>query len=106
MSVVSPVWWSLIWKRRKSWTGFSASGFVVLIRTLPPAGISSKVYEVSACFSFITGTPGGNLVMDEHGNGEFPVRKHRDNVRQVRPDGLHVLGILSVVRGHFDRSTV
>jgi integrase len=34
--------------------------------------------------------------MDEHWNGEFTVREHRDDVRQMRPNCLHVLGILSV----------
>jgi hypothetical protein len=53
------VGWSSIWKGRKSWIAFSASGFLVLIRTLPPAGNSSKLEEISARFSFTTGAAGG-----------------------------------------------
>jgi hypothetical protein len=35
-----------------------------------------------------------------------PFEKHRDNVRQLRPDCLHVLGFRAVVHGHFDGTTI
>ncbi len=40
--------------------------------------------------------------MDEQRNGEFTVREHRDNVRQMGPICLYVPGILTVIRGHFN----
>jgi hypothetical protein len=45
---------------------------------------------------------GRNLAVDEHRQGEVAVREHRDNVRQMRPDRLHVLGVLAVLDGYFN----
>jgi hypothetical protein len=36
--------------------------------------------------------------VDEHGNGEFPIGERRDNVRQVGPYCLNILGILVISR--------
>jgi len=44
--------------------------------------------------------------MDEHGNGEFAVGEHRDNMRQVGLDGPHILGVLGVIDSNFDSSAI
>jgi hypothetical protein len=37
------------------------------------------------------------LTVDEHWDREVAVREHHDNVRQMRPDRLNVLGVLAVI---------
>jgi hypothetical protein len=44
--------------------------------------------------------------MNEHGDGEVSIGKHRDNVRQMRPDCLRNLRIFTVVDRNFDSPTV
>jgi hypothetical protein len=44
--------------------------------------------------------------MDKHGHGEVAIGEHRDNMRQVRPDGLYILGIFFVINGYFDGSAI
>jgi hypothetical protein len=35
--------------------------------------------------------------VDEHWDREVAVREHHDNVRQMQPDRLNVLGVLAVI---------
>jgi hypothetical protein len=76
------------------------------MRTLALAGTSFKAEENASRCSFMTGTAGWHLIMDEHGRGKVPVREHGGNMCQVRSDRFYVLGIVGVVRGHFDGSAV
>ena len=55
----SPVLCSWIWNRRKSCTAFRPSEFAVVMRTRPPVGTFSAVYEIAFFSRSIVSTPAG-----------------------------------------------
>src|SRR5258706_11762454 len=71
-----------------------------------PRGQLFKTVRNRSSSFFHDGHTGRDLAMDEHRNGELPVGEHRDNVCQVGPDCLNIFGILGVIDGNFNSSTV
>src|SRR5258708_27448016 len=54
----SPVWCSVIWKRRKSWMSAKATGSAEMMRTRAPESIDSEANRIWSFTTFMSVTPG------------------------------------------------